>query len=331
MKSDAVRYRREIYNCMLCKRFGFTAPAAQKPFFKFPPTIGAIDEAPILFVGINPRRSSTNLDLHDSLMADVNVFHDLARNRYRGRRYIAFPGGQEVHYNNHARIAGAIFPGRHFEEVAAVTELFLCAKENSSGLPVIESPCAEQFFDRTIRQVRPSVVIPVGKQALGYFQSRFHQTAELFAFAIGDCCARVVPMSHPAARPKDVVWTIEWTLKNARRALSGLPAATRNEPQAMPAMPTGFGGQARAGSSSDLDLSEPAVTYTFSRLCFKADKIEPLSPASQFRVITPVGTFQMSKADFYRDFPRVVISKSYVRDRIYHFPKVPSVALRYRV
>ena len=53
------------------------------------------------------------------------------------------------------------------------------------------------------------------------------------------------------------------------------------------------------------------VEYSFSRLCFKADVIEPLNDDDIFAVHTPDGTFQMTKADFYRVFPNVVASKSY--------------------
>lgn len=78
--------------------------------------------------------------------------------------------------------------------------------------------------------------------------------------------------------------------------------------------------------------SEPKVTYHFSRFCFKADLIEPLDMPDAFRVITKRdGVFQMTKADFYRDFPRVRETRSYRVDRLYHYPKVPKQALPYRV
>jgi len=75
----------------------------------------------------------------------------------------------------------------------------------------------------------------------------------------------------------------------------------------------------------------PTTTYHFSRLCFRRDAIEPIGRSEAFRVITPVGTFQMTKSDFYRDFQNVVESKSYREDGIYHYPKVPARAERYRV
>ena len=54
-----------------------------------------------------------------------------------------------------------------------------------------------------------------------------------------------------------------------------------------------------------------AVSYGYSRLCFKAAVIEPLSLETTFEVITPEGIFRMTKADFYKDFPNVVQSDSY--------------------
>jgi hypothetical protein len=75
----------------------------------------------------------------------------------------------------------------------------------------------------------------------------------------------------------------------------------------------------------------PAAAYRFSRLCFKRDVVEALGPQDLFRVETPVGTFQMTKADFYRVFPNVVKSRSYAEDGIYHYRKLPSQAEEFRV
>lgn len=73
------------------------------------------------------------------------------------------------------------------------------------------------------------------------------------------------------------------------------------------------------------------IAYKSTRLAFKADVIEPLVPSARFRIITPVGTFEMSKAEFYSAFPRVVQSKSYNEGRLYHYPTVPGVAQRFRI
>ena len=75
----------------------------------------------------------------------------------------------------------------------------------------------------------------------------------------------------------------------------------------------------------------PTVTYNFSRLCFKASQIEPLQDDQVFRVVTPVGTFQMTKSEFHRAFPKVIVSKSYSEKGIYHYPSVPKSALPYKL
>ena len=73
------------------------------------------------------------------------------------------------------------------------------------------------------------------------------------------------------------------------------------------------------------------TTYRYSRVCFLARYIEPLSADQAFRMETPDGVFQMSKADFQRDSPNVVSSKSYQDDKLYHREKPMKAILRYRV
>lgn len=75
----------------------------------------------------------------------------------------------------------------------------------------------------------------------------------------------------------------------------------------------------------------PVARYPFTRLGFKADLIEPLSLADEFRVDTPVGSFQMSKQDFYDVFANVVASSSYRDAGLYHYTKVPVKAHRFLV
>ena len=59
------------------------------------------------------------------------------------------------------------------------------------------------------------------------------------------------------------------------------------------------------------------VEYTSSRLCFKADLIEPLNDNDSFIVHIPGGTFKFTKADFYRVFSNVIETKSYQEGRLY--------------
>jgi hypothetical protein len=77
--------------------------------------------------------------------------------------------------------------------------------------------------------------------------------------------------------------------------------------------------------------SNASVVYGASRFAFKADLIEPLAENQIFRIETPEGNFEMTKAEFYRDFLSVTQTKSYKRDRLYHFPTVPERARRYKV
>lgn len=55
------------------------------------------------------------------------------------------------------------------------------------------------------------------------------------------------------------------------------------------------------------------VEYEYSRLCFKADIIEPLNENDSFVVHTPDGTFMFTKADFYRVFANVIKTKAIKR------------------
>jgi hypothetical protein len=84
-------------------------------------------------------------------------------------------------------------------------------------------------------------------------------------------------------------------------------------------------------SSITTSLTEPLVTYRHTRLCFRADQIEPLPMDGSFRVTTNVGIFQMTKAEFYRDFANVVQTRSYRAQGGYHYSVLPRRAERYRV
>jgi hypothetical protein len=71
---------------------------------------------------------------------------------------------------------------------------------------------------------------------------------------------------------------------------------------------------------------KPKVTYEFSRLCFRADVIEPLGDDDRFCVMTPEGKFVMTKRQFYSVFANVVQTRSYLKHGIYHYPKTPRKA-----
>ena len=77
--------------------------------------------------------------------------------------------------------------------------------------------------------------------------------------------------------------------------------------------------------------THPKVTYLYSRLTFHRDSIEPLKDSDRFRVETPRGAFEMSKAEFYQTFPNVVQTDSYTKNGLYNYPKVPEKAKRFLV
>lgn len=163
---------RDAYSCSRCpEMFGFTN-SPNGSYFKFPPLIGANDRADLLFVGINPRRSASNSDLHQQLMSSKNVFKDLAANRVNGSPYIHHDSG-EPHYHDHLEIIRQVYgKPRPFESCACVTELFLCASENSAGLPHPESSCAAHFLPEVLEIIHPKVIVAVGSRVFAYFKTQ---------------------------------------------------------------------------------------------------------------------------------------------------------------
>jgi hypothetical protein len=70
------------------------------------------------------------------------------------------------------------------------------------------------------------------------------------------------------------------------------------------------------------------VRYKFTRLCFRADLIDPLGESDSFCVDTPQAIFIMTKSQFRRVFANVVKSSAYREgQRIYHYRKTPRKAL----
>jgi len=127
------------------------------------PPIGFGNE--VFFININPR--STNNPAMEWAMQDAENFASFASNRHRDRAYIP---GSENFYNVHAAICAAIFPGRPFEEVAIVHELYLCASPNKGGLPGSASPCADRYLKPYLLAARPKLVITFGEDVADYFE-----------------------------------------------------------------------------------------------------------------------------------------------------------------
>ena len=78
-------------------------------------------------------------------------------------------------------------------------------------------------------------------------------------------------------------------------------------------------------------LASGVPTYRASRLTFKRDVIEPLVGDAVFRVITPIGTFVMTKDEMYQTFPGVPRSASYREAGYYNYRTLPQSAEQFRI
>ena len=211
---------RRVYDCDTCPaELGFSRPGPARPYYKFPPTIGATGRAKLLFVGINPRRT-WNRALHDRLMRRFAVFEELARNK-DGKGFYIGPDG-ERHYATHVAIVQRVFGRRaRFEECAVATELFFCASADSKGLPESGSDCAEEYLEDVLQQVGPKVIICLGERVLGYMQAQFGG-GEFRSFRLPDDSALVVTVPHPGDRsvtPEEREASIEAAVRETRTEL----------------------------------------------------------------------------------------------------------------
>ena len=211
----------KVFECKSreCAGFGFTA-AKNGYYYKFPYIIGAQSKAILLFVGINPRldesdKKDSNRELYRWIMADKEKFFKFASNNYKGKDYLA----TESHYTNyHLKVVNAIYPSADFKDVAAVTELFLCGKKKSSGLPIQKSPCAEKYLiNHTIAQTDPDIIVAVGSMVFQYFWKRRNKNY-LYEIQNHICEVNldgknrpVVKMLHPNSRSPHRYPYIKWT------------------------------------------------------------------------------------------------------------------------
>jgi uracil-DNA glycosylase len=127
-------------------------------------------------------------------------FRGFSANQVRNRPYIAAIG-QETHYRLHVEFVNEAL-GRNclFEQVAAVTEIFLCATNNPRKLPYPESLCADLYFAEVVRLTNPRVVVAVGARVVNYFKTRQHRykTGNQLLLKFGDRDVPVAQIPHPA-------------------------------------------------------------------------------------------------------------------------------------
>ena len=84
-------------------------------------------------------------------------------------------------------------------------------------------------------------------------------------------------------------------------------------------------------ASSDADGILQVHQWESTRLTFYRHQIEPLGSLGRFRIVTPHGTFEMTKNDFCSVFSNVVRSSSYLDHGYYNYPSVPKKALPFLV
>jgi len=198
----------QVKECRRCAGKGWFRSSTSGEDYRFPPTIGCRTNTKILFIGLNPRASASNLPFHEAISRSAESFRALSNNRTPdGSRYIT-QSGPERHYNLHMRIVDRVFPGREFEQVAAVTELHLCASESGKHLPS-EGPCNAIFLPRVVEMCNPEVIIALGAKVRDWFRPRVAlriDESQLMA-TVGPKHVRVLVLPHPNSRgPKEEAW-----------------------------------------------------------------------------------------------------------------------------
>jgi hypothetical protein len=79
-----------------------------------------------------------------------------------------------------------------------------------------------------------------------------------------------------------------------------------------------------------IQQSDDVAEYHSTRLSFRREIIEALSEDQSFRIVTPLGSFQMTRAQMRSAFPNVVKSVSYQENGVYHYPTLPQKADQFR-
>jgi hypothetical protein len=109
------------------------------------------------------------------------------------------------------------------------------------------------------------------------------------------------------------------------QARGDAPRPAAPAPQAAPPMPAP--GQAQSNRVAALR----ANSYRATRLLFRADVIEGLADDQSFRIETPDGTYEMTRAEFLHTFANVAASNTYRSTRQYSYSTTPAKARRFLV
>ena len=266
---------KQAFECRRCQGTDWFASGSHGADYRFPPIIGCHSKPKLLFVGLNPRASETNVQLHEAVSGSYQAFRDLSNNRTpEGDRYIA-PAGRERHYRLHTRIARDVFPGQKFEEVAAVSELHLCASESASRLPT-DGPCNTVFLPRVLQSCSPEIVVALGARVRDWFRTR--ATLELderqLMAKVGGSSYRVLVLPHPNSRgPKEEEWQrgialMQWHFGTpVRQSRQQQPSQRRPVPPAHATHDKPPEAQGSRQTASDRDAGNKGGRPTITREC----------------------------------------------------------------
>jgi hypothetical protein len=205
-----LEFLQNVYSCRKCAEEGRSFvdqfdEARPGLFYKFPPLIGHIGKVKLLFVGYNPRRTS-NLAIHNFAMEKFTNFCTLSENtNHLGDRYIGSSStapDHENHYDLHNGIVQRVF-AKPFTEVAAATEMYLCASKNGGKLNTENSPCAQTFLLRTIRISDPDYILTFGSGLPRFFRDY-----------VSGVRANVIPLPYPSWRTPQPTMTaaVDWAV-----------------------------------------------------------------------------------------------------------------------
>ncbi len=202
-----------VYSCRECvvkkpKLVSEFTEARPGMFHKFPPLIGCAGKAKLLFVGYNPRRT-TNVAVHDFAVRSLDDFCTLSNNTdHHGQRYIGSSSStfeHERHYDLHNDIVQRVF-GKPFEQVAAVTEMYLCASRDGKKLNTETSPCAQLYLSQTIKIANPDYIVTFGS-GLPRFFSLFLRELRAGVLHLPFPSKRTTPTTTMAA-------AVEWVVQS---------------------------------------------------------------------------------------------------------------------
>lgn len=99
----------------------------------------------------------------------------------------------------------------------------------------------------------------------------------------------------------------------------------------VPSAPRTTARESQVADRTDAQGAREVVEYRAGRLTFKRDVIESLDENQPFRVVTPVGTFQMTPAQLRETYPGVLNSVSYREGGTYNYSTLPKSAEQFRV